>query len=56
MVELFTNSGDPDQTPRPAASDQGLHCFPITLFRSPDYNGLKTSGPSSGYAALECGV
>ena len=25
----WANSADPDQTPRPAASDQGLHCLPI---------------------------
>ena len=31
MVELFANSGDPDQTPRSAASDLGLHCLPVTL-------------------------
>ena len=31
MVELFANSGDPDQTPRSAASDLGLHCLPINL-------------------------
>ena len=31
MVELFANSGDPDQTSRFAASDLGLHCLPITL-------------------------
>ena len=30
MVELFANSGDPDQTPRYAASDLGLHCLPNT--------------------------
>ena len=30
MVELFANSGDPDQTPRSAASDLGLHCLPLT--------------------------
>ena len=30
MVELFANSGDPDQTPHPAATDMGLHCLPIT--------------------------
>ena len=28
--EFFANSGDPDQTPRSALSDQGLHCLPIT--------------------------
>ena len=31
MVELFANSGDPDQTPRSAASDLGRHYLPITL-------------------------
>ena len=31
MLELFANSGDPDQTPHSAASDLGLHCLPITL-------------------------
>ena len=29
MVELFANSGDPDHTPRSAASDLGLHCLPV---------------------------
>ena len=32
MAELFANSGDPDQTPRSAASYLGLHCLPVTLF------------------------
>ena len=31
MVELFANSGDPDQMPHSAASDLGLHCLAITL-------------------------
>ena len=30
MGKLFVNSVDPDQTPRSAASDLGLHCLPIT--------------------------
>ena len=30
MVELFANSGDPDQTPRSAVSDLGLQCLPVT--------------------------
>ena len=30
MVDLFANSGDPNQTPRSAASDLGLHCLPVT--------------------------
>ena len=33
MVELFANSGDPDQMPQNVASDLGLHCLPITLLR-----------------------
>ena len=30
MVELFANSGDPNQTPHAAASDLGLHYLPVT--------------------------
>ena len=33
MAKLFANNGDPDQTPRAAASDLGLHCLPSTLLR-----------------------
>ena len=42
MAKLFTftNSGDPDQTPHSAASDLGMHCLPVTLLWSPDYNEL----------------
>ena len=40
MVELYANSGDPDQILHFAASDLGLHCLPINLLGSPDYNGL----------------
>ena len=31
MVELFANSGDPDQMLHSVASDLGLHYLPITL-------------------------
>ena len=31
MVKLFANSEAPDQTPRSAASDLGLHCLPVNL-------------------------
>ena len=31
MVQLFANSGDPDQMPHSVASDLGLHCLPINL-------------------------
>ena len=30
MVELFANSGDPDQMPHSAGSDLGLHWLPVT--------------------------
>ena len=42
MVELFANSGDPDQTPRSAASDLGLHCLPITLLAVSRLQWIKT--------------
>ena len=31
MVELFANSGDPDQTLDSVASDLGLHCLSFSL-------------------------
>ena len=31
MPVLNANSVDPDQTPRSAASNQGLHCLPISF-------------------------
>ena len=31
MAKQYTNSGDPDQMPRSAASSRDLHCLPITL-------------------------
>ena len=33
MAKLFANIGDPDQMPRSAASDLGMHCLPVTLLR-----------------------
>ena len=33
MAKLFANSGGPDQMPRSASSDLGLHCLPITHLR-----------------------
>ena len=55
MVKLFANSEDPDQMPCSVASDLGLHCIPITLLGSPNYNGLRmdTGTPSAlGKATL----
>ena len=42
MVELFANSGDPDQKPQNAASDLGLHCLPVTHLGALVFNGLIT--------------
>ena len=39
MVELFANSGDPDQMLH--SSDLGLHCLPVTGIGSLVFNGLK---------------
>ena len=45
MVELFANSGDPDQTPHSETSVLGLHCLPNTLLgvsRLQWVNNIKT--------------
>ena len=31
MAEVFAKSEDHDQMPHSTASDQGLHCLPVTL-------------------------
>ena len=44
MVELFANSGDPDQTLHSAAPDLVLHCLPVThIGVSTVFNGLDES-------------
>ena len=43
MIELFANSGDPDQTPRSAASDLGLHCLAITILGVSRLQWVKTT-------------
>ena len=40
MAILFTNSGDPDQTPHSAASDLVCTVCQLSFYGSPDYNGL----------------
>ena len=47
MVNIFANSGDPDQTPRSAASDLGLHCLPITLLQVSRLHCVKGDTPGS---------
>ena len=53
MVELFANSGDPDQTPRSAASDLGLHFLPVTRLGSPVFSGFKASALCSPCQLME---
>ena len=48
MAKLFANSGDPDQTPRSAASDLGLHCLLITLLRVSRLQWVNSVVPSLG--------
>ena len=57
MVELFSNSGDPDQTPRSAASDLRLHCLPITLLGVSQLQWVNTFNPADQnvYLCKECG-
>ena len=43
MAELFANSRNPEQTPRSAASDLGLHCLPIALLGVSRLQWIKTS-------------
>ena len=38
IVELFANSGDPDQMPHSVLSNLGLHCLPVTLLKYLDKN------------------
>ena len=38
---MNANCVDPDQTPRSAASDLGLHCLPISLLWEARYKGVK---------------
>ena len=41
MEILLANNLDPDQMPHDVASDQGLHCLPLTLLRVSGKTGLK---------------
>ena len=58
MAKLFANTGDPDQTPRSAASDLVLHCLPITLLRVSQLQWVKmnnTEERQSGSFCYRCG-
>ena len=52
MVELFANSGDPDQTPHSAASDMGLHCLPVTRSGVSSLQWVKVNGQDVREKAL----
>ena len=43
------NSVDPDQTPRPAASDLGLHCLPVSLLWQNDYYWINAANVARYY-------
>ena len=47
MVELFANCGDPDQTPRSAASDLGLRCLPVTRLEVSSIQRVNSSSDKS---------
>ena len=53
MVELLANSGDPDQTPRSAASDLGLHCLPVTRLGSSVFNELNSQKSNHNASATD---
>ena len=49
MVELFANSGDPDQLLCSAASELGLHCLPIKHLGVSSHQCVKEAfGDNSG--------
>ena len=41
ISELNANSIDPDQTPHSVASDQGLHCLPVSHLWDARHNWVK---------------
>ena len=43
MVELFANSGDPDQMLPSVASDVGVHCLPVTYLGVSSLHWVKFS-------------
>ena len=47
MAKLFAKGGNPDQTPRFAASDLGQHCLPITLLRVSRLRWVKADSEDS---------
>ena len=52
MAKLFANSGDPDQTPRFAASDLVCIFCQLPFYGSPDYIGLKATGTPGRFSTM----
>ena len=52
MVELFANSGDPDQTLHSAVSDLGLHCLQTTLLGVSKLQWVKSLGYTLVYSIV----
>ena len=48
MAEPLANSGNPDQTPRSAASDLDLHFLPITILGVSRLQWIKGENAPSG--------
>ena len=49
---LSAKSLDPDQTPRSAASDLGLHCLPMSILWDTRYKWVKTTVNSSPFTEI----
>ena len=56
MVELFANNRDPDQTPRTAASDLGLHCLLVTRLGVSSLQWVKSYYGACGFAKMNITV
>ena len=52
MAEVFANSEDPDQMPRSAASDLGLHCLSITHLGVSRLQWVSLKAPSKFVASI----
>ena len=53
ILVLKANSVDPDQTPQNTASDQGLHCLPMSLLWDDRLKWVKEESIPSGYTTLK---
>ena len=56
MVELFANSGDPDQTLYATVSDLGLHCLSITHSGVPSLQWVNCNTHLNGIEPIDISV